>query len=167
MFWEWNLLLYLFFWVAVTTISPIETQPNPGVPCAGCGSYKCRPTRRCQGLIALSVCEWIGKGRIAGHLHISWEKPWFPVDFPTNPLSLSSIEGALRLYRLGKTCSVCCFEHTHTLILNWVFWKFEDNPGKPLIVYKLPGWFKGKSAGSPELIAGEGGQKPWFPASFP
>ena len=64
---------------------------------------------------------------------------------------------------LEKQCLVCCFEHTH-----WYWTGFSENWRiTPEIVYKLPGWFKGKSAGSPELIAGEGGQKPWFPASFP
>ena len=55
--------------------------------------------------------------------------------------------------------------NTHT---HWYWTGFSENWRiTPEIVYKLPGWFKGKSAGSPELIAGEGGQKPWFPASFP
>ena len=55
--------------------------------------------------------------------------------------------------------------NTHT---HWYWTGFSENWRiTPEIVYKLPGWFKGKSAGSPELIAGEGGQKPCFPASFP
>ena len=27
--------------------------------------------------------DWF-KGKIMGNTHISWEKPWFPVDFPLN-----------------------------------------------------------------------------------
>jgi len=27
--------------------------------------------------------DWF-KGKIMGNTHMSWEKPWFPVDFPLN-----------------------------------------------------------------------------------
>ena len=74
-----------FFWIVVledVQMLMMLTSPWPGVP------RRAVPRPRC------TANGWVFLGKITGHLHISWENPWFPVRiFPIKPIhhSIESI----------------------------------------------------------------------------
>ena len=72
-----------FFWIVVledVQMFMMLTSPWPGVP------RRAVPRPRC------TANGWVFLGKITGHLHISWENPWFPVRiFPIKPVHWATI----------------------------------------------------------------------------
>ena len=92
-----------FFWIVVledVQMLMMLTSPWPGVP------RRAVPRPRC------TANGWVFLGKITGHLHISWENPWFPV-----PIFLYTSDFATPLRRMmrawaGQETSIKVFGKT-------------------------------------------------------